>query len=197
MWIFDPPPLGGPQTNNELMVGFFWQRLYAIYGYILPQTPYLEILHTESSSFNIFGTMGALTDVWRLVLTCIITSHVSGRGNIIGPMVVCVCVSLCTLTTDLFYVSARNFTWKSTWTISRSSWSRSYVKGQGHQMRKCDSRAILLIFFWFEWHDKEIWPMVWCRDVMWRHKIVLIGRKDSNMSDEGGAWMLRLFYVGP
>ncbi len=31
MWIFGPPPPGGPQKNSELNVHFFWNRLY--FGY--------------------------------------------------------------------------------------------------------------------------------------------------------------------
>ena len=166
MWIFDPPPLGGPQKNNELMVGFFWQRLYAIYGYILPQTPYLEILHTESSSFNIFGTMGALTDVWRLVLTCIITSRVSGRGNIIGPMVVCVCVCLCALSRLIYFTYRQE--------ILHGNLPGPYLGqvGQGHTSKVKVTRWENATLGQFYWSFSDLNGMIkksglWCDVVMW------------------------------
>ncbi len=75
----------------------------------------------------------------------------------------CVCVRA--LTTEPFDIWPRNFTCWSTWTISRSS-VMVKVKGQGHQVRKCDFLAILLTCFLFDRHHKNVWPMVECHDVM-------------------------------
>ena len=42
-----------------------------------------------------------------------------------------------------------------------SVWNVTYsYKTEGHQVRKCDFQAILLIFLRFEGHDTKHWPMV-------------------------------------
>ncbi len=102
------------------------------------------------------------------------TYRVSGWGHRIGAVCVCVCVSVCVcvcaLKTELFDLWARNFTCRSTWTISRSS-SMVKVKGQGHQVRKCyfggNSTSFSLI--WRAWC--KTLAMVSCQDVIWRQSM--------------------------
>ncbi len=56
---------------------------------------------------------------------------------------VCLCVCVCTLAIEPFDLQTGNFTWKSAWTISRSSFM-SKVKGQDHEVKIRDFQVFWL-----------------------------------------------------
>ncbi len=61
MWIFGPPPPGGPWKNSELNVHFFWHRLYStghifsinfLLSKLFPNLQYLTVVRIMTMSYQ-------------------------------------------------------------------------------------------------------------------------------------------------
>ena len=95
------------------------------------QSPLVRLCPSSSS-------MAAMANIWnsskskscKKTFIILVTSRVIGRGHRIGP----VCVSVSTFTAELFDEQTKTFTWRSAWTISRSS-SMGKVIGQRSRSR--------------------------------------------------------------